>query len=139
MEKRHQLSESTFGLPKPLRKFQQDIPKLLRIYSSVGIKHIHKSLRQRFFVSRRVRAGSLSALGSLTRHFDQSPRLFWRTFQPLTLIQKTLLTQTCTLANSMLSFYLFFLILSLYIFIILLFTSSLIQKWQSENHILKAL
>lgn len=52
------------------------MPKLLRIHSTVGIKYIYKSLRQRFFVSRRLKASSLSVLGSLTRC---SPHASWET------------------------------------------------------------
>ena len=50
---------NVFELLELLRKAQWDLPKLLRLHSSVGIKHTLESLR--LFVSGRVRAGSLDA------------------------------------------------------------------------------
>ena len=48
---------NVFELLELLRKTQWDLPKLLRLYSPVGIKHTLESFR--LFVSGRVRAGSL--------------------------------------------------------------------------------
>lgn len=125
-------SKSALGLLKLLRKTQQDMPKLLRIHSSVGIKHIYRSLRQ-ILVSRGVRTGSLSALESLTGHFDHSLSThFIGNLSHFNLEDCCL--RLCTLANSMLPFYPCFLIMSFYIFIILLFISSLL-KWQTGSHI----
>lgn len=55
--KRYCAFGNVFELLELLRKAQWDLPKLLRLQSSVGIKHTLENLR--LFVSGRVRAGSL--------------------------------------------------------------------------------